>query len=455
VDLLIKNGAVVVGDGRQVLEPAHILVENGKIAEVCRGDIHVPEEFRQVLDAEGKMVLPGIINHHTHGCTLGPLFPSAARPLDENKARDNLLRHLSQGTTTLFDVSGFSVFSDIESFKNIPVDIKLTTAHTQANIKAALAVDGSGLTQRHKETSMEQMLARGAVAIGEIGGGHTLGGGGQDYLYIPRAIKKATGVTISTADARRLKFAVLGRYIEHESFDCGQTQKVLSGTGLSGKIDIEEIRKLVEKSVMPSMKPALEGFHEAAKGALKYRKPVIFHNSAPSVKTIYDILKKYANSIKIIAAHSNHDTFLPQELLQWAKKLKDAGAVIDIATFDITSWSREHTGGSEEYFDTMAQSGLADIISTDYNGGFWDSILTGIKRMIDKGYSDLPRAVAMATGRVADIFGLTSKGYIQKGKDADIIIIDKHDISRVECVIAGGKIVANETSPCHPCHQKF
>lgn len=441
MDLVIKGGMVVVGDGRQLLESAHIIVERGKIVDVYQGDIPLSKEIPQVLDARGKMVLPGIINHHTHGCTLGPLFPSAARPLDEKIVRDNLKRHLSQGTSTLFDVSGFSIFSDIKDLGDIPIDIKLTTAHTPSSIKAAMAVDGSGLTEFHRKMSMEQMLKEGAVAIGEIGGGHTLGGGGQDYLYIPRKIEEVTGIRISTAHARKLKFTVLGRHIDPASFDPDETQKVLIETGLLGKIDVEEVKDLVEKSVIPSVKPAIEGFYEAAEQASKHHMPLILHNSAPSIKTLYDIAKNYSDKVRIIAAHSNHDTFLPHEAVEWAEKFKNLGVIIDIATFDITPWSREHTGGSEDYFDALAQSGLADIISTDYNGGFWDGILTGIKRMVERGYSNLPRAVAMATGRVADLFNLTSKGYIQKGKDADIVITDKYDISGVEQIIIRGKII--------------
>ena len=37
----------------------------------------------------------------------------------------------------------------------------------------------------------QQMVGAGAVVIGEVGAGMTLGGGGQDYMYIPAAVEQA------------------------------------------------------------------------------------------------------------------------------------------------------------------------------------------------------------------------------------------------------------------------
>ena len=54
------------------------------------------------------------------------------------------------------------------------------------------------------------MVEAGAVALGEAGGGQTLGGGAQDYRFIPEAILSATGVLIRPAEARTLKEAVVG-----------------------------------------------------------------------------------------------------------------------------------------------------------------------------------------------------------------------------------------------------
>ncbi|WP_432402772.1 amidohydrolase [Wukongibacter sp. M2B1] len=61
--LLIKNGKIIPMNG-EILEGASILVVDGKIREVGR-NISLPEGAK-VIDAEGKIVMPGFIDAHTH-----------------------------------------------------------------------------------------------------------------------------------------------------------------------------------------------------------------------------------------------------------------------------------------------------------------------------------------------------------------------------------------------------
>ena len=54
-----------------------------------------------------------------------------------------------------------------------------------------------------------------------------------------------------------------------------------------------------------------------------------------------------------------------------------------------------------------------------------------------------PRAVALATGNVAraipELAG--DRGFIERGKRADIVICDAHNLARVRHVIANGRLV--------------
>ncbi len=61
--LLIKNGKVFTMEGK-TYEKASILVENGKIKEV--GESLVAPLDAKVIDAEGKIVMPGFIDAHSH-----------------------------------------------------------------------------------------------------------------------------------------------------------------------------------------------------------------------------------------------------------------------------------------------------------------------------------------------------------------------------------------------------
>jgi 5-methylthioadenosine/S-adenosylhomocysteine deaminase len=68
VDLLVVNGTLVTMDkGRRVIEDAGIAIENGRIVAVGpRRDIVRQYTSAQTVDARGKIIIPGLINGHTH-----------------------------------------------------------------------------------------------------------------------------------------------------------------------------------------------------------------------------------------------------------------------------------------------------------------------------------------------------------------------------------------------------
>ena len=66
VDLLIKNGLIVTMDkDRRILKDGSLAVENGRITAVGRG-IKIRGKPEEVIDAKGKIVMPGLICSHTH-----------------------------------------------------------------------------------------------------------------------------------------------------------------------------------------------------------------------------------------------------------------------------------------------------------------------------------------------------------------------------------------------------
>ena len=70
---LIKNAVVLtVDDTDTVWQKGWLLIEGERIARMGQGDAPAPEENCRVINAEGKAVMPGIVDVHTHVC--GSLF---------------------------------------------------------------------------------------------------------------------------------------------------------------------------------------------------------------------------------------------------------------------------------------------------------------------------------------------------------------------------------------------
>lgn len=443
----IVNAAVVTGDGATLHEKATVYIRGDRIEGVEPRRLDPAEtaelaRHRHVMDGDGLVVWPGLINHHTHGTVPGPLFPSGEPALPEEQVRRNLDRHLEQGVTTLVNVDGFALPTEAVRVADHPVRVLLATAHLPAALRAADAVSGKGLGAEHRAATVEEMLEAGAVAIGEIGAGHTLGGGGQDYLYIPRAIRAATGRDIRPEQARALKLATLGRRLDPSAFDREETARVLRHVGLDDVLDPERVRDLVASSVLPPVETALAAFDEAAELADRFGVAAIYHNSAPSADRLLAIARRHGRGpARIIAAHSNHDTFTVADSVETAHALRELGAWVDLATFSLSPESREKMGDFREYFDALAASGHANLISTDYNGGFWDGIPLAIARMVESGWATLPRAVAMATANVADVLGLMDRGRLRPGLLADLTLVHAGDLTRVAAVMIGGKVV--------------
>src|SRR5436853_4848199 len=68
VDLIVRGGTVVTMDGaRRVIEDGGVAVKGGRIVAVGRAaEIDRAYAAREVVNAGGKVIIPGLINGHTH-----------------------------------------------------------------------------------------------------------------------------------------------------------------------------------------------------------------------------------------------------------------------------------------------------------------------------------------------------------------------------------------------------
>jgi imidazolonepropionase-like amidohydrolase len=396
----------------------------------------------EIVEAEGRLAIPGLINNHTHGTAYGPLFPSGHEGLSREQVHANLDRHLLEGTTTVLCVDGFVTAEALAGSNEAhPLNIKLASCNTPACLQAATIADGGGLTEENRIFTARRAIDAGAVALGEIGAGHTLGGGGASYMYIPAEVHKRTGLTITPKQADALKVAVLGRHIAASAFDRDAVEEALAAANLTGKLSVDEAREIVSGIVLPAFDIALQGLAEAADQARRADVPVLVHNAAASMTQVAAIAK---TDVALIAGHSNHSSFDLREAVEHAERLKEAGAIVDVSTLD-TFGAQRLTTGPELLYELFA-AGLVDTISTDYAGGHHDAILLAIDRATKAGVVTLPAAVAMATANVADaIPGVAPRrGHITPGQIADVVLTDPAELDRVDMVIVGGEIVVRD-----------
>ena len=442
---IFKNATVVTGDGKTVLEKANVIEADGLVADVnLYYDENIESYAEEVVDCTGKCVMPGMINHHQHGVTFGTMFASGCVNYGREFILDHLDRSLLQGHTTVLNVDGFATMDEVEETQKChPIRIKTATTHAPINYHAGELCDGKGFQPKHKAMTVEKMLADGAVCIGEVGGGHTLGGGGQDYLYIPRAVKEAKGKDIDYLQARAMKLSVLGRYIEESYYDRDRVAAALKEAKLDSFLTPEETRDIVYKTTLASVKVALDGYREAAGLAKRYNVPLMIHNAPTSKYIVHEIAKMGLSTL--ICCHSNY-LFTTEECVENGRYLKQfPGVVLDAAVHD--PWGAKHLVSGPENLYAFYENDLVDIISTDFAAGHSDSMLEAIQHAaLEKKLVDLAKAVRQGTSRVTEVLPLLAPnlGLLKKGYSADIVVTEYPQLKNVEIVYIDGKLVAKD-----------
>ncbi len=423
----IVNGNVITGDGKSFLEDTSVVIENGLITDLPRLG-YIPYNFysHRVINAKGGIVMPGLINIHAHAICFGPPLLWAWTPLPEERVFANLNNHLLQGTTTILDSDGFVLPFENESINKVhPINVKMATLHTPKNFRAAELASGLQFDEWHRKFTAEEAVSHGAVALGEVGSP------GTSYGTYEKSMR--LGKPLLARDAFDLDEAVLAD-------DDQALRRAMKKAGLED-MTLDEVKNLVrETSIIP-----IEAHNEAILETIEYVPklgiPALLHTEPPSREVLLQAAKELGPMV--VATHVNHH-MTPEEMIAIAKEVKAAGAHVEVFSADHFAAKQIEADPTGAF--ALLEQDLVDVLVTDYSGGYHDPILLLIKKAVEKGVVSLPKAVKLATSSPAAIIPRLApqKGLIEPGKVADIIVVDKEDITRVRYVIIAGRIVVED-----------
>jgi hypothetical protein len=431
---LIVNGVVVNGDGIGIRPGCSVVIEDGIIAALIDKPFPPYDPAGEIIDARGGFVIPGLINHHSHGGCLGPFNVFGEKPLPWERVRYNLDRHLSGGTTALINACGWPTMAEVEAVnKRHPIRVFAGTTHCPAHLAHARAVDGRGLQTWHERMTVVEMLRNGAVAIGEVGA--------PCAAYGTPQIARELAVPVTVGQVQALKQAVLGSGVDPDCYDRRQTLAVLERMGLNDRLTPAAARDLMDRHVVQPLRLTIQCAETLADLALRHDIALLFHNTPDTRDLCLDLARKLEH--RLIALHTNY-AYTPEQALACARELRQRGARIDIFTAD--SFGAKAFVPRPDVSWALFSEGLVDLISTDYIAGYWDPIPVVLENAVRAGFITHERAVAMCTRAVVEAIPRLGvhRGTIGPGQAGDIVVTGANDLSRVAYVIIGGRTVVAE-----------
>jgi len=441
----LTNGTVVTGDGETMIDDGTVLMGGGRILMVTKAGPPPALYEVTVVDVDGSVIAPGLINGHAHGLADTPYSASAAEAPGPTVAKRNRDSHLLQGCTTAVNIDICSLPSEIAAANaHHPLKVEFGANPTPKTLEAAKLADGSGLESEHEAYRIPAAVEAGAVLLGEVGSGGTLAGGVQQYMYVPRAIKKRTGREVTTGQAAALIEAVLGRYGNTDAYDEVMAREALADAGLDDILSPEDLREIIFEVTVPSLEAVLEGLFDVAEQAAGYGLPMMIHGSAPSMDEVLELADR---GVPLLVAHGHHPTFSHDEALTFGRRLGEyENVIVEIESLDY--WKEDcrmvdDPAAERELFRRYVESGLADTIATDFAGGNWHGMLFAIDDLVAHGVASLPEAFALATGNVAAAIPAISadRGTLAPGKAADVLVVDNDDRTIVERSYVDGRLV--------------
>jgi dihydroorotase len=396
VDLIIRNGTLVAPEGRYA---AAIAIRQGVIAAI--GEERLLPPAREIIDADGLFVLPGVIDAHVH-------FRDPGNTDDEDWETGSAAAACG-GVTTVFDMP--STNPPVDNVANLK--IKESIARAKSHIDFGLY----GLLGAHNLTELEALSANGVVGFkcfmsSSLSGrlpapddGVILEGFERIARLGRRCIVHAENLGVVTLRERRLKEA--GRVDGRAHAE--SRPPVAAAEAVSRAIIFAE-----------SAKMRLHIAHESSADALPYIAAARARGVDVTAETCpqYLLLTDDDVATKGGILRCNPPIRKPGHDAALWKAINDN--VIDILTTDHAPHSISHKTKPNIWDNSCGLLGV-------------ETSLPVMLTQVHRGLLSLERLVSLCSASPARVWDLyPRKGALRVGSDADIVLVDMERSTKID-----------------------
>ena len=383
----LTNGKILTPQGW--IKDGSVLISNGKILEVTNSDLAVIGA--KVIDVKGMYIVPGFIGMHIHGGG-GHDYTEATADAFECATR----AHLLHGATSVFPTLTSTTFDNIRKAANVCEEIMKTNKVIQG-----LHIEGPYLNPKMAGTQWGEYLKTPQK---------------EEYSNLIESVSCIKRWDISPEIEGGNEF---GRYISSKGILTAITHT---------EAEYEDIKKAFASGFKHAAHfyNAMPGFHKRREYKYEGTVESVYLTDGMSVEVIADGRHLPATILKLVYKLKGvEQTCLVTDALKYAAfdgEVDDPRYVIE-----------------NEVCKLADHSSLAGSLAT------MDKL---VWTMVKKANIPLEDAVRMASETPAKIIGIDDrKGTLQKGKDADIVILDKD--TNVRCVFSYGEIVEGTITLIH------
>jgi len=484
-DLIIKNGKIIDGTGSPALL-ADVAVNGGKIVRVARG---IKEDAAQVIDASGLAVTPGFIDSHSHADSAVLKYPAQAAKIE-------------QGITTSIagqcGTSPMPMGDFFEKAKAIPqgANIAVFAGH------GALRREAMGAENRPatpEEIEKMKALLRDCMEHGALGISFGL-------IYAPSCYADTAELTelakvvaeydgIAAAHIRNegdtlvqaveefisiIRTAGIRGVISHHKAagknnwgKVTHTLRMMEAANAEGVEVYCDVYPYTASSTTIAARFAPSAYHSGGIGALADR----LHDPEIRAEIREYMTSTWGNDYKwvLITGCKAYPQYVGKTLEEAALLHgKDcADTVMDMIADSRAAGNACYFTMCEEDVETVMAYPRAMICtdsSTSEVYGFHHPRVCGsfprvLGRYVrERGVTTLPEMIRKMTSMPAAVYGLTGKGLIREGFDADICIFDpdtiidraeylepKNRAEGLHYVLVGGEVVVENAAANGKC----